>query len=267
MGKCKWCGKTEKANSFGYCEACNNEIRQKIAKAKNELEELERRAKLDLSVDEKQRIVDLTVQYRNELKVFKDKGVPFFKSDIDAMCDGIFAKMGVDYHFPIDFVALSKVKKRKSIPVIIGFAFCFLIIVSYAVSYADMRTKYIEQSKMTDEAYEIIGRHVTFEEELNKEIERLTSLVEPTEAPTIRAYTLQNGNFVSGKNFTPGIYNITALSGGGLVSSDNMYDGGINAIMGVEDDGFYQKQYKNISLPEGTTISIDGVKVRLTLVE
>ncbi len=33
--------------------------------------------------------------------------------------------------------------------------------------------------------------------------------------------------------------------------------------MGVKNDDLYEKEYKNISLEEGVTLKIDGVKVKL----
>ena len=79
--------------------------------------------------------------------------------------------------------------------------------------------------------------------------------------------TLGNGNFVSGEDFPAGIYDLIAISGGGNVSSDNIFDGGINAIMGTEDQNtfgnLYEPQYKNVELPEGVTLKIDGVELQL----
>ena len=83
----------------------------------------------------------------------------------------------------------------------------------------------------------------------------------PTEAP--KEFTFSSGNFVAGKDFTGGTYDIVAVSGGGNVSSDNMYSGGINAIMGVSGDSMYEKEYKNIELPNGTTLNIDRVTIKL----
>jgi len=75
---------------------------------------------------------------------------------------------------------------------------------------------------------------------------------------------LGNGNFVAGEDFPAGVYDIVAISGGGNVSSDNMFDGGINAIMGVDtSSGIYEQEYKNIELPEGTTLTVDGVRIKL----
>jgi hypothetical protein len=33
--------------------------------------------------------------------------------------------------------------------------------------------------------------------------------------------------------------------------------------MGVADDGFYEKEYKNIKLPQGTELTVSGVKISL----
>ena len=59
----------------------------------------------------------------------------------------------------------------------------------------------------------------------------------------------------------------------GNVISSNMFDGGINAIMGddnkiAEMNGLgmgdmYKKEYKNIKLPNSVTLSLDGVGVKL----
>lgn len=78
--------------------------------------------------------------------------------------------------------------------------------------------------------------------------------------------TLGNGNWVSGTDFPAGIYDIEAISGSGNVSSDNMFNGGINAVMGTENDiwDMSEKSYKNIEFPEGTTLSISGCEITLT---
>lgn len=79
---------------------------------------------------------------------------------------------------------------------------------------------------------------------------------------------LENGNYVAGEDFQAGTYDIEAVSGFGNVYSDNII-GGINAVMGVpsEDDfDMAEKKYSNISLPEGTTLTVSNVKVRITRV-
>ncbi|WP_245157206.1 copper amine oxidase N-terminal domain-containing protein [Anaerovorax sp. IOR16] len=87
-------------------------------------------------------------------------------------------------------------------------------------------------------------------------------------------YEFANGNYTSGIDFSAGTYTITAIKGGGNVSSSNLLSGGINAIMGTPDknseiglDNFYKQEYKNISLPSGTILKIDGVTIKLTKVK
>lgn len=87
--------------------------------------------------------------------------------------------------------------------------------------------------------------------------------------PNTETISLGNGNFVSGKDFPAGTYDIVALSGGGNVSSDNLFSGGINAVMGSEKANeeigsrLYEQAYRNIELPADTTLSIDGVEIQL----
>ena len=87
---------------------------------------------------------------------------------------------------------------------------------------------------------------------------------ENKESVDARTIELSNGNYVAGTDFEAGTYIITAISGNGNVHSSNMFNGGLNAIMGTNNDGFYELEYKNIKLPAGTTLTIDGVTVRLT---
>ncbi len=87
--------------------------------------------------------------------------------------------------------------------------------------------------------------------------------------PNTETVELGSGNFVAGTDFPAGTYDIVAVSGGGNVSSDNMYDRGINAIMGTADknkeigSNLYQQEYKNIELPKGTTLTVSGVDIKL----
>ncbi|MFW9969305.1 MAG: hypothetical protein ACFFDF_03830 [Candidatus Odinarchaeota archaeon] len=94
----------------------------------------------------------------------------------------------------------------------------------------------------------------------------IKSTAKPTIKPTIRKlkeYTFSNGNYVSGKHFQAGNYNVIAIKGAGNVISSNSWSGGINAIMGIQDDGFYQKKYNNIYLPINTTLKITDVTIKL----
>lgn len=77
-------------------------------------------------------------------------------------------------------------------------------------------------------------------------------------------FELSNGNYIAGEDFDAGTYDIVAISGSGTVSSSNMFDGGIHAMMSGKQSEYYEKEYKNISLPKGTTLKIDGVTIELT---
>lgn len=126
-------------------------------------------------------------------------------------------------------------------------------LVEQAQPYFDMKEE--EQAKLAEQAEKEKAERLAKEEEERKAAEQAK-----LDAMSVE---LGNGNFVAGEDFDAGTYDIVAISGGGNVSSDNMFSGGINAIMGVANDGFYEKEYKNIKLPEGTTLSIDGVKIKL----
>lgn len=93
-----------------------------------------------------------------------------------------------------------------------------------------------------------------------EEAERLAKEKAELEAKTVK---LSNGNYISGSDFDSGTYDIVVVSGNGNVSSSNMFDGGINAVMGTRNNGFYEKEYKNIKLPYGTELKVDGVTINL----
>lgn len=125
----------------------------------------------------------------------------------------------------------------------------------------DEENKRLEQERIAKEEAERIAQQKAEEEQKKKEEEeRIAKEKADLEARTI---TLSNGNYTAGIDFDAGTYDIIAISGNGNVSSSNMFSGGLNAIMGVRNDGFYEKEYKNIRLPYGTELSIDGVKIKL----
>lgn len=81
--------------------------------------------------------------------------------------------------------------------------------------------------------------------------------------PLTEEIELKNGYFISGQDFPAGVYDIIAVSGHGNVSSDNLFDGGINAVMGTKKSDFYEPSYKNVELPNGVELKVDGVKIKL----
>lgn len=94
-----------------------------------------------------------------------------------------------------------------------------------------------------------------------------TEGVDPTlgkrENTATKEVQLSAGNYISGKDFPEGVYDVVAVSGSGNVSSDNMYSGGLNAVMGVNEDEMYEKEYKNLNFKSGVTLTISGVTVKL----
>jgi flagellar hook assembly protein FlgD len=75
--------------------------------------------------------------------------------------------------------------------------------------------------------------------------------------------TFSAGNYVAGSDFPEGTYDIIAVKGSGNVSSDNMFDGGLNAIMSTKEDDMYIKEFKNAAFESGVTLTISGVTVKL----
>lgn len=58
-------------------------------------------------------------------------------------------------------------------------------------------------------------------------------------------------------------YDIIAISGNGNNSLINMFFCGLNAIMGVRNDEFYKKEYRNIKFPYRIKLNISDIKVKL----
>ena len=81
-----------------------------------------------------------------------------------------------------------------------------------------------------------------------------------SEAPKTKAYKkdLAAGNYTAGIDIPAGKYDCEGKSGTGNVSSDNMYMGGLNEIMGTDTSMGAQKSFKGCILDEGTVLSIGG---------
>lgn len=71
------------------------------------------------------------------------------------------------------------------------------------------------------------------------------------------------GNYTCGTDFPAGTYNIIATGGSGNVSSDNMYDGGLNEIMGTTNDGYSITQFNNAIFQDGNILTISGTTIQL----
>lgn len=69
---------------------------------------------------------------------------------------------------------------------------------------------------------------------------------------------LKAGNYTAGKDIPVGSYNLTATAGSGNVNSSNMYNGGLNEIMGVENDGYNQQSFNGLKMEEGVVLTLNG---------
>ncbi len=71
------------------------------------------------------------------------------------------------------------------------------------------------------------------------------------------------GNYTCGTDFPPGTYNIIATGGNGNVSSDNMFDGGLNEIMGTSPDGTCITRFNNASFQNGNMLTISNTSIQM----
>lgn len=92
----------------------------------------------------------------------------------------------------------------------------------------------------------------------------MTGTMQARQNTATQEYTFSSGNYVCGTDFEPGTYVLTAVSGDGNVSSDNLYSGGLNEIMGVQNDSMYIATFQNAMFESGDTLSISGVTIQLT---
>lgn len=85
-----------------------------------------------------------------------------------------------------------------------------------------------------------------------------------SKSPTM-TITLSNGKYTAGKDFPAGTYTIEAISGHGKVSSSNIHNGGLNEVMASNGSGNSGavSSYKNVELPNGTTLTVGNVTIKL----
>jgi hypothetical protein len=76
---------------------------------------------------------------------------------------------------------------------------------------------------------------------------------------TIQDVELTAGNYVAGTDFKAGVYTIRAIEGKGLVNSNNLFEGGVCAMLGVAGSpDEYIIETKNISLPNKMSFTVTG---------
>ena len=82
-------------------------------------------------------------------------------------------------------------------------------------------------------------------------------------ATDVAPIDLGAGNYTCGTDFPVGTYTIVATGGNGNVSSDNMYQGGLNEIMGTANDGYSITQFNNATFQDGNTLTVSGTTIQL----
>jgi len=80
---------------------------------------------------------------------------------------------------------------------------------------------------------------------------------------------LTAGNYTAGTDFKEGVYNIKAIEGQGTINSNNIFVGGVSALLGVAGvSELYIPEVKNIKLPNNMEFTVTGnLKVKMIYVK
>lgn len=72
-------------------------------------------------------------------------------------------------------------------------------------------------------------------------------------------YTITTGYYTAGIDLPVGRCNIEAVEGSGNVSSSNLLEGGVNEMMGIEDDTeYYTKTFNGLKMDENVVLCISS---------
>ena len=255
MKKCLLCREIREVSEIGYCEDCLKRIKADTKFFKAALPKLRDEAR-DASDERRAEILQEAQQIETKIDFYSERKAPIPAKAFRATIREIYAICGVK---PAG-------KSKKLFPVLCA-ALTGLMTVLCIVLAAGLLTFKSQADMMAAIAQEKDAQI----SDLQGQISNLQSQLEvETAAPARSVYTFESGNYVSGKDFAPGIYDIRGMSGRGTVTSDN-YDDLIAVMMRGNNEpdelGLYIKSYDNAYLPEGTTLTVDGVKIKLTLVE
>lgn len=87
MEYCAWCKKKkgilETFTKYGYCESCDIRIREDITSLKKGMDTLLTQANRSTDSNQKNNFFENLDQLYNALKLYKERQVPFFKSDLE----------------------------------------------------------------------------------------------------------------------------------------------------------------------------------------
>ena len=255
MKTCKFCGELCEPYEIGYCEKCFKKIKADVKTFKASLSALRDEA-FGASEERRSEILQETRQIESQIDFYLKKKVPVPVKSIRPLIQEIYASCGVR-----QISSKSQVFRR------LHTVFTGLLAVICIV----MGVGFYQLNGYVDSLIVSVQGKDTQIVDLQTQISDLQSqLDEATAPPSQKTYTFENGNYVAGKDFVAGVYDISGVSGKGSVVSDN-YENMIALMMRgnneSDDLDIYEKSYSNAYLPEGTTLTVDGVKIRLTLVE
>lgn len=247
MAKCTLCGTSAEIHKAGLCEDCFDAVKEISVKQKNNLEKLFNEAKQDPSEERKNDLVKEVQKWSSEMKHLKSKKIALDYKAGEKLENEILMFCGIGTIKPKE-----KIFSAASIVIVIAL---LLTNIATLILYSQAKESAVSWSNQAVA--------------LATQVEDLTAKIEKQKrtATAKKTLTLENGNFVAGIDFVAGTYDIKALSGFGNISSDDL---SINAIMGTTTDdvlGIAQQKYENIHLAEGVTLTIDSVKVQLSLDE
>lgn len=290
--KCVYCGalreRGEVFNRYGFCEDCKDEIsanvRRQLAQLQQACTELnpnliaQDQYKVALSeIDKYLNMIFQLEQLRPRVPMFKSSTLEYENTLLSyraTFCE----KLGIENTpptlptrnsptdkkpEPINLTSLSESSKKSTKSTVWIVALCILLAFSL-YGYGNALSQLEDLTIQLESANTIIQGQSG---QIDK-LQQMISEFQTEETSAQHTYRLTSGYYTAGKDFIAGTYDIEAVKGHGNVSSDNLFTGGINAIMGVKSEGgLYEKKYSNIKLPEDTELHIDGVTVKLTLIE
>lgn len=257
MKTCKFCGELCEPYEIGFCEKCFKKIKADIKKFKTSLTAL-RDESFGASEERRAEILQETKQIESQMDFYLKKKVPIPVNSIRPIIQEIYSSCEAKQE---------RISSKSQRIHRLHTVFAGLLIVICIVSGIG----FYQFNGYVDSLMVSVQEKDTQISDLQIQISDLQSQLDEVNAPpSQKTYTFENGNFVAGKDFVAGIYDIRGISGKGSVVSDN-YENMIALMMRgnneSDDLGIYQKSYSNAYFPEGTTLNVDGVKIRLTLVE
>ena len=153
--------------------------------------------------------------------------------------------------------------KKWWIWVIIGVA--ILLLISIFAGNGDKNPKQESGSKQQNEAQINNDENKDHPIEEEKQTEEVTQPTTEDISQIQTVYELGNGHYTAGIDLPIGRCNVYAVSGGGNVSSSNMFSGGMNEMFGIDDgEGWYTESFTGLKMDKNVVLDVSGgVIIRL----